>query len=98
MDARRCLVMVSYNGKDISADLQQYLKSVSYTDNMSGEADDLQLTLEDKAGLWQSAWMPKKGATLDVSIRHINAGAEQVVRFGLFEIDEITSSGMPSEV
>ena len=53
MDARRCLVMVSYNGKDISADLQQYLKSVSYTDNMSGEADDLQLTLEDKAGLWQ---------------------------------------------
>lgn len=98
MDARRYLVMVSYNGKDISADLQQYLKSVSYTDNMSGEADDLQLTLEDKAGLWQSAWMPKKGATLDVSIRHINAGAEQVVRFGLFEIDEITSSGMPSEV
>lgn len=40
----------------------------------------------------------EKGATLDVSIRHINAGAEQVVRFGLFEIDEITSSGMPSEV
>lgn len=98
MNARRCLVMVSYNGKDISADLQQYLKSVSYTDNMSGEADDLQLTLEDRQGLWQSSWMPEKGATLDVSIRHINGGAEQVVRFGLFEIDEITSSGMPSEV
>lgn len=98
IDARRCLVTVSYNGKDISADLQQYLKSVSYTDNMSGEADDLQMTLEDRQGLWQSSWMPEKGATLDVSIRHINAGAEQVVRFGLFEIDEITSSGMPSEV
>ena len=97
MDARRCLVTVSYNGKDISADLQQYLKSVSYTDNMS-EADDLQMTLEDRQGLWQSSWMPEKGATLDVSIRHINAGAEQVVRFGLFEVDEITSSGMPSEV
>lgn len=100
MDARRCLVMVSYNGKDISADLQQYLKSVSYTDNMSGEADDLQLTLEDKAGLWQSAWMPEKGATLDVSVKLINwqSIGEQVVRFGLFEIDEITSSGIPSEV
>lgn len=48
LDARRCLVIVTYNGKDISADLQQYLKSVSYTDNMSGEADDLQLTLEDR--------------------------------------------------
>lgn len=98
MDARRCLVMVSYNGKDISAELQQYLKSVSYTDNMSGEADDLQLTLEDRQGLWQASWMPEKGATLDVSVKVIDAGTEQVVRFGLFEIDEITSSGMPSEV
>lgn len=52
MNARRCLVIIKYNDKDISADLQQYLKNVSYTDNMSGEADDLQLTLEDKAGLW----------------------------------------------
>ena len=100
LDARRCLVLVKYNDKDISADLQQYLKSVSYTDNMSGEADDLQLTLEDKAGLWQSAWMPEKGATLDVSVKLTNwqGVGVQIVRFGLFEIDEITSSGMPSEV
>ena len=100
MNARRCLVIIKYNDKDISADLQQYLKNVSYTDNMSGEADDLQLTLEDKAGLWQSSWMPEKGATLDVSVKLINwqSIGEQVVRFGLFEIDEITSSGMPSEV
>ena len=98
LDARRCLVIVTYNGKDISADLQQYLKSVSYTDNMSCEADDLQLTLEDRQGLWQASWMPEKGATLDVSVKVIDAGTEQVVRFGLFEIDEITSSGMPSEV
>lgn len=55
MNARRCLVIIKYNDKDISTDLQQYLKNVSYTDNMSGEADDLQLTLEDKAGLWQSS-------------------------------------------
>lgn len=100
LDARRCLALVKYNGKDISTDLQQYLKSVSYTDNMSGEADDLQLTLEDRAGLWQAAWMPEKGATLDVSVKLTNwqsIGVQQV-RFGLFEIDEITSSGMPSEV
>ena len=71
MNARRCLVIIKYNDKDISTDLQQYLKNVSYTDNISGEADDLQLTLEDKAGLWQSAWMPEKGATLDVSVKLI---------------------------
>ena len=100
LDARRCQVIVKYNDKDISADLQQYLKNVSYTDNMSGEADDLQLTLEDKAGLWQSTWFPEKGAVLDVSVKLINwqSVGVQLVRFGLFEIDEITSSGMPSEV
>ena len=65
INARRCLVIIKYNDKDISADLQQYLKNVSYTDNMSGEADDLQLTLEDKAGLWQSSWMPEKIANID---------------------------------
>ena len=54
MEARRILTIIKYNNKDISADISKYLKSISYTDNLSGEADDLQKTLEDKAGLWQS--------------------------------------------
>lgn len=98
--ARQCQVLIKYNDKDISTDLQQYLKNVSYTDNLSGEADDLQITLEDRDGLWQSSWFPDKGATLDVSIKLINWQGinEQTIRFGLFEIDEITSQGLPSEV
>lgn len=98
--ARKCEVLVKYDDKDISADLQPYLKGVSYTDNLSGEADDLQLTLEDREGLWQSTWFPDRGATLDVSIKLINWQVidEQTVRLGLFEIDEITSQGVPSEV
>ena len=98
--ARKCEVLVKYDDKDISTDLQPYLKGVSYTDNLSGEADDLQLTLEDKEGLWQSTWFPDRGATLDVSVKLINWQGidEQTVRLGLFEIDEITSQGVPSEV
>lgn len=68
MDTRRATAVVLYNNTDITADLNKYLKSISYTDNLSGEADDLQITLEDRAGLWEAAWMPDKGATLDVSI------------------------------
>ena len=100
MDTRRATAVVLYNNTDITADLNKYLKSISYTDNLSGEADDLQITLEDRAGLWESAWMPDKGATLDVSIvLHEWDGLENYVqRLGLFEIDEITSSGYPSEV
>lgn len=102
MEARRILTIIKYNNKDISADISKYLKSISYTDNLSGEADDLQITLEDRDGLWQSTWMPEKGALLDVMLQQKywqNLSAlPQSLRLGLFEIDEITSSGYPSEV
>lgn len=102
MEARRILTIIKYNNKDISADISKYLKSISYTDNLSGEADDLQITLEDKAGLWQSTWMPEKGALLDVMLQQkywqTLSALSQNLRLGLFEIDEITSSGYPSEV
>lgn len=102
MEARRILTIIKYNNKDISADISKYLKSISYTDNLSGEADDLQITLEDKAGLWQSTWMPEKGALQDVMLQQkywqTLSALPQSLRLGLFEIDEITSSGYPSEV
>lgn len=69
MEARRISAIIKYNNKDISVDISKYLKSISYTDNLSGEADDLQITLEDKAGIWQSTWIPEKGALLDVMLQ-----------------------------
>lgn len=100
--ARRINAIIKYNNKDISTDINPYIKSISYRDVMSGQADDLQLTLEDRQGLWQSAWFPDKGATLDVSL--VTSGwksAEallQTLKLGTFELDEIGSSGYPSEV
>lgn len=102
MEARRISVIIKYNNKDISVDISKYLKIISYTDNLSGEADDLQIILEDKAGLWQSKWMPEKGALLDATLQQKNwqtlSELPQSLRLGLFEIDEITSSGYPSKV
>lgn len=102
MEARRISAIIKYNNKDISVDISKYLKSISYTDNLSGEADDLHITLEDRDGLWQSTWMPEKGALLDATLQQKywqNLSAlPQSLRLGLFEIDEITSSGYPSEV
>lgn len=102
MEARRISAIIKYNNKDISVDISKYLKSISYTDNLSGEADDLQITLEDKADLWQSKWMPEKGALLDATLQQkywqTLSALPQSLRLGLFEIDEITSSGYPSEV
>ena len=78
-----------------------YLKSLEFTDALTGQADDLQIVLEDRNGLWLEAWFPDKGATLTASIltKYWNnpTEAEKELPLGLFEIDEIECSAMPSE-
>ena len=102
MQAKRVSATILYDNKDISADLCSHLKGISYTDNISGEADTLDITLEDRQGIWQSDWFPDKGATLDTTLitenwESLSSGADQL-KLGLFEIDEISCSGYPSEV
>lgn len=99
--ARRARLNLTYNNKDISKDLAQYLLSFSYTDHASGKADDLQINLEDKAGLWKADWMPEKGATLQASIQVQNwdrAGQFELLPLGTFEVDEIECAGPPETV
>lgn len=99
---RRAWLQVTYNSKDISEALAQCLISASYTDNLSGQVDDISLTLEDKAGLWQSDWMPVKGATLDVTLCTYNwqglYDGEFDTTLGTFEVDEIEMTSAPDVV
>lgn len=55
--ARRAKVAVSFGGADISASLKKYLIGLTYIDNEDGEADDLQLRLHDRDGLWVEQWL-----------------------------------------
>ncbi len=102
MKPRQIVPLVKYNGKDISADLRPYLKSLSYTDNLSGYADDIDIRLEDRTGLWMASWFPDRGAVLDISVRLTNwenslSGTEEI-RLGTFAIDSIEGSAPPSEI
>ena len=102
MTPRKATVKILYNNKDISESLAPYLKSLSYTDSMSGQADDLQITVEDRSGRWEGAWFPDKGAKLTVSLVTSSwsslSATETTTPLGVFEIDEISSKGYPSEV
>ena len=100
MKSRRASISIKYNSKDISEDLKSYLKQFDYTDVMDGEADDISLTLEDMAELWESDWLPDKGATLEASIVLTDWMEEGTKEFSLgkFELDEIELSGPPHEV
>ena len=97
---RQIIPLISYNGKSITEDITPYLISLSYTDGMSGYADDLSLTLEDRAGIWASDWFPDRGATLDISLAARNWEEEGITAMdvGLFVIDSIDGSAPPSQI
>lgn len=102
MFTRRLKAIIKYNNKDISDELSKYLLSINFSDAISGEADTLDIQLEDKDKLWQGAWLPDKGAVLDASIIQTywtsNLPDPQLLPLGLFEIDEIESNSPPSTV
>lgn len=99
---RRAWLIVTYNGKDISESLAQYVLSFSYTDNLTGQVDDISITLEDRAELWEADWMPERGATLDITICTYNwsdlYSEEQDLPLGKFGIDELEVSSAPNVV
>lgn len=55
--ARCAVAEVYFAGVDISTTVSRYLISLSYTDNEEDEADDLQIQLEDRSGIWLDQWL-----------------------------------------
>ncbi|MCH5442860.1 phage protein D [Salmonella enterica subsp. enterica serovar Muenchen] len=84
-----------YNQKDITHDVSVYVTSVSYTDKLSGESDEIQVDLEDSEGRWRDAWYPGKGDTLTLQMGY---AGEPLRECGTFSIDEIELSGPPDSV
>ena len=101
MEARKAYLEIKYDSADISKHIESYVLGWTFTDNLSGQADDLQLTLQDRDQLWIKDWLPQQGATLKANIVRNNWEYwNQVERsvLGLFDIDEIEVSGSPSVV
>lgn len=88
--------------KDISEDMMKYLLSIEVTDNLSGQVDDMTVTLEDRAQLWQDTWYPEPGSKLDITLYTLNKnGVNEGIKelpVGEFEVDEIEINGMPTTV
>ncbi|AIF51261.1 phage late control D family protein [Pelosinus sp. UFO1] len=99
--ARQAWLQLQYENADITTDLQPHLKGWTYTDNLSGQADDLQITLEDRQQLWIGDWFPDLGAKLKATIKRSNwkeDSKDDELPLGTFEIDELDVSYPPSEV
>lgn len=91
--AKRTKLLVTYNGKNITEELEDFLLNWNITDNLSGEIDDLNINLEDTEALWLQTWFPSKGATIEpVILREHWATKSFATKIGLFEIDEVNGT------
>ncbi len=110
---RRAALSLIYEGRDISADLAPDLLSLTFTDKSGakGETDDLQVVISDRDRLWQDAWCPQRGHTMQASIvctdwfalgdcLELPCGAFEVdeVEFEAGETDTVTIKGVPAAV
>ncbi|WP_027823962.1 phage late control D family protein [Laribacter hongkongensis] len=92
---RRPWFRLDYEKKDVSTDISQFLRSLTYTDRQSGESDEIEIKLEDCAGRWMDAWYPTKGDEVSLWIGYAD---EAPMPCGMFQIDEIEMDGPPSTV
>lgn len=82
---------ILYEGKDITKDVSYFVISVSYTDNITGTADEISIDLENRDGRWFSSWMPSLADKIKLYM-----GYEGDLLFcGTFSIDQIRYNGFP---
>ncbi|MEK8216432.1 phage late control D family protein [Paenibacillus sp. FSL L8-0463] len=100
-NARRAMLVLQYNGKDVSKDIAKSLTGFQYNDAASGSLDDISISLEDTGRNWQGAWVPSEGDRIHATIRTINWDAPNEIKklpLGTFEVDSIEFNGPPDTV
>lgn len=105
MNARRAVIRLTFEGADISTDINRNLLSLSYTDNEEDKTDDLQVSLDDREGVWLGNWLntpsASKGAEISAVIVQKNwesNGKDRVLDCGMFSVDTVDGSGPPAKV
>lgn len=96
--ARRAAVEVTYEGKDITTPINEYIENFTYEDIASGESDRISITLHDMDKQWMDAWMPDKGDRLSSYLALYNWDGDNTtdkLYCGEFELDEMSFSGRP---
>ena len=88
-------VIIKYEQKDITSDIQPYLLSVSYTDYLEGQSDEVQVELEDVDGRWRQKWYPEQGDKISLEIGDQING---MLKLGSMELAEIEYQHPPSVI
>lgn len=106
MESRRTEYQVKFDGADITKDIRPFFLSVTYVDSEDGAADDLNLKLQDRDGVWMQHWLERAvqaaaGDQLKISCSIITKGgegADETLESGRFELDSVRAKGPPATV
>lgn len=96
-NGRRVSPAVKFNGKNVSASLAYYLKSMTYEDPASGESDTISIELHNIGMRWLGAWAPVQGDEVEAGalFRGFAGADKSAVNFGTFVLDDVEYSGGP---
>lgn len=81
---------VEIDGVNISEDIKEFVTSISVSDSIDGESDEVTVKLQDYDRRFQNDWFPTKGDKLVVAIGYKDEGLMPDVKT---EIDEPTFEG-----
>lgn len=86
---------IIYQGVNITADIASTVTSVTYTDNLHGESDEIDIRIADPTGKWRKGWYPTKGDRISMAI-----GWEGEVKLncGTFQLDEMEFNFSPDSI
>lgn len=87
--------VLNYQGVNVTQDLAPMVTSVTYTDQLHGESDELEMSIEDVDGRWKGAWYPGQGDLVELHLGYLN---KPLLPCGQFRIDEIEAAGPPDTV
>lgn len=98
MRTRRAIVDLTWNGAAVSGKLLGQGTEITYTDPASGEADSLDISIQDRDRLWTGPWLPAEGDSLEAVIRVMDwdrEGDSRALPCGSFTLDDFSFSGWP---
>lgn len=95
---RRATCELSFNGKNVTQALREYMETVTFTDVASGSSDSISIQLSNVDLQWNKDWYPNKGDVIEGGIRFNNwdkPGDVFRLQYGTFILDEIRLNGSP---
>jgi len=98
-EARRTAIEIVYAGRDVTADLAPHLKRLTWSESLSGAADDLQIEIHDRERLWATDWRPTFGDVIAAAVEAeswVSGGATRRLPLGRVLVDEIEVQGPPA--